>query len=647
METTVSIDKPTVESGFPGLAARARPEWDCVAADLAIQAPSITADTLCPHAFGLLDVNSTWPSLCICDEEGGVLGLLSRRVCMSVLSKPLMLDLYSRRAVRLIMHATPLVVDVGESIDFILERIAEGHPDALTDGFVLTRDGRYAGVATPQLLMMRSVEQSRRRAQVLDNAHKQTVMALEQVGALLNNSGQGFLSFAPDLIVEDSFSNACISMLGKSPAGRMIDELLFPDDPRSRKLLQECTNDAFGSESALQRDMYLSLIPAEIRVGDKVLEVQFIPIDTGIMVILSDITDEKTLARQLDRENHRMEMIVAAVTDAGDFFAAVDEFRLFIEQGESVWATCDVALLYREIHTFKGTFNQFGFYHVPAALHQVESKLSDHDEDDGQDASAMVFAVDWCGLLDRDLATLTEALGPNFIERRGVVTLTPEQAKRFEGYALDRLKHDDLAEDQRRIMLDLSMICTVSLHEELKEFNRLIEQVAARLEKEVAPLVVEGDDIRIDFDVFGSFLRNLGHLFRNAVDHGIEDPDTRVSVGKDEFGTVTCRTSCRDSTLLLEISDDGRGIDETALRRRALEKIGPDTAQWSVEDLIFADGLSSRDVATELSGRGVGLAALRAAVFDLKGAVQVVSRSGQGTSFMFSFPLANVGRMSP
>ena len=620
-------------------AAQAEPGWHCTAADLAIAAPAIPAEALCPQAFGMLDANPSWPALCIVDKNQLVIGLLTRRVCMSILSKPLMLDLYSRRSVSLIMHASPLVVDLGESVDNILEKIAEEFPDALLDGFALTRDGHYAGVATPQLLMMRSVEQSRRRALVLDNAHKETVRALEQVGMLLNNSGQGFLSFTPDLIVAEGFSQACVHLLGRPPAGMTIDELLFPRDTRARKLLRECVEDVLKERRHHQRKMYLSLIPSEIRVFGKVLEAEYVPIETGIMVILSDVTDERALTDQLERESRRMEMIVAAVTDAGDFFAAVDEFRTFVTHGAQAYGPNDGALLYRDVHTFKGTFNQLGFHHVPTALHGAESGLSEGLADgQGQAAAVKVFTVDWNNLLDRDLLTLSKALGHDFIERRGVVTLSPEQAKRFESYAVARLKDPALSDENRPILQELASIRLISLQSELREFNRLIRQVAARLEKEVNPLVLEGEDVLVDPDLYGPFLRNLGHLFRNAVDHGIEDPDTRLNDGKDESGTITCRISRHDETLVLDLSDDGGGINEDALRQRAAEKLSMDVAQWPIEELVFADGLSSREVATELSGRGIGLGALRAAVHDLNGNVRVVSRRGLGTSFIFTFP---------
>lgn len=462
----------------------------------------------------------------------------------------------------------------------------------------------------------------------------------DQVSALLDNSGQGFLSFRADLVVEPEFSHPCLAFFDGSPAGRPVDELLFSGDDHARDTLRACIEEAIDETDPMRAELYLSLLPEEITIGERVLKTEFKPLDKAIMVVLTDITGEKALAAQVARERTRLELIVSAVTYGNDFFDAIAEFTAFVQDGPGMWRGGDRAVLYRTIHTFKGTFNQLGFHHLPTALHEVESALQRLGScADASDAAAMVFSRDWQDVLAMDLEAVREALGEDFMARRGVVTVTPEQAKRFERFARGLLDENEVP----GVLEEIAAIRTISLRQAITDFDKMIHQISARLEKEVAPLVVEGDDVRVDPEVFGPFLRSLGHVFRNAVDHGIEDPDSRLSTGKSEVGTITCAIQRDGDALRIAIADDGAGIDIETLRRRAAELTLADVSSWNLADLVFADGISVRNEATELSGRGVGMTAVKASVEELGGSVSIDSRPGQGTAFRFHIPFPPPG----
>ncbi|KAF0221220.1 MAG: two-component system sensor-response regulator hybrid [Rhodospirillaceae bacterium] len=165
------------------------------ASDLLIRAATVTAASLCKTSFALLTDNPSWPALCVADEAGAIVGLLGRRLCESILSKPLMLDLYSNRPVDRIMHPNPLVVDLTASIDTIAERIAELNPEALTDGFIVADRGVYVGVASAQDLLLRSAQQSRRRAQQLELTQK----AAEEARRTAEKANQAKSTFLANL----------------------------------------------------------------------------------------------------------------------------------------------------------------------------------------------------------------------------------------------------------------------------------------------------------------------------------------------------------------------------------------------------------------------------------------------------------------
>ncbi len=466
----------------------------------------------------------------------------------------------------------------------------------------------------------------------------------KQVSALLDNSGQGFLSVGADLIAQPEFSQACVTFFGGSPAGRRIDTLLFGDNAHAGEVLRDCIAAALGDDDPDRCSLYLSLLPDEITIGDRVLEAEFKMLDRAIMVVLTDITAEKILAAQVARERTRLEMIVSAVTGGSDFFEAVAEFRTFAQTEPASWHHRNRAELYRAVHTFKGTFSQFGFHHVPAELHEVETSLQHMDEAMGAaEAAALVFGRDWGTLLDADLQTVTAALGEDFMARRGVVTIPPDQAKRFEMFARGLLDQTEAP----KVLDEIAAIRSISLRQALGDFDKLVTQVSSRLDKAVAPLVVRGDDVRIDPEAFGPFLRSLGHIFRNAVDHGIEDPEARLVAGKSESGAIVCDISGDAAGITITIADDGNGIDVDTLRHRAALLTSKDVGGWGLADLVFAEGISARTEVTELSGRGIGMTAVRATVEALGGSIEIDSRPGQGTSFHFRIPLVPAARNIP
>jgi chemotaxis protein histidine kinase CheA len=167
--------------------------------------------------------------------------------------------------------------------------------------------------------------------------------------------------------------------------------------------------------------------------------------------------------------------------------------------------------------------------------------------------------------------------------------------------------------------------------------------LAARLDKQLAPIPVEGSDVSLPIERHGAFFRSLVHVFRNAVDHGIETSDERVLAGKPAEGVIRCDIGHQDGKLEILIADDGRGVDRALLEDKLITA-GMDAAQarkLSLEDLVFRDGLSSRNTASAISGRGVGLAAVRNELEAIGGAVTVETRPGAGTRFRFRLAIGS------
>jgi len=178
-----------------------------------------------------------------------------------------------------------------------------------------------------------------------------------------------------------------------------------------------------------------------------------------------------------------------------------------------------------------------------------------------------------------------------------------------------------------------------------QRFPRLVRDISRKLGKEVQ-LVLDGEQTEADKNIVESLADPLIHIVRNSLDHGLETPQVRRACGKPETGTLTIRASQEADRVIIEIVDDGKGIDPAIIKRKAYEKgLIDEAALERIDDrdavnLIFAAGLSTAEVISDLSGRGVGMDVVRSAVEKINGTVVVESQLGKGTTIRISLPLS-------
>ncbi|BBP99157.1 hybrid sensor histidine kinase/response regulator [Burkholderia sp. SFA1] len=175
-------------------------------------------------------------------------------------------------------------------------------------------------------------------------------------------------------------------------------------------------------------------------------------------------------------------------------------------------------------------------------------------------------------------------------------------------------------------------------------FARMVRDVARGLGRDVR-LVIAGETTQVDRDILDLLDAPLGHLLRNAVDHGIEEPSLRRALGKPETGTITLEARHSAGSLFISVSDDGAGVDLDALRRAVVRKqlANEDTAARLTEaellEFLFLPGFTMRDAVTDVSGRGVGLDAVQDVVRQVRGSVRVTQEAHAGTRFTLQLPL--------
>lgn len=193
----------------------------------------------------------------------------------------------------------------------------------------------------------------------------------------------------------------------------------------------------------------------------------------------------------------------------------------------------------------------------------------------------------------------------------------------------------DLQEDVMRIrMLPISFV--------FNRFPRMVYDISSKLGKKIE-LKLSGEQTELDKTVMEKIGDPLVHLVRNSLDHGLEMPEERVAAGKDETGTVHLHAYHQGGYIVIDIMDDGRGLNTARIKDKALEKglITPDQnlTDQEINELIFAPGFSTAEQVSDLSGRGVGMDVVRRNIESLGGHVALTSTPGEGSTFSVSLPL--------
>jgi two-component system, chemotaxis family, sensor kinase CheA len=198
---------------------------------------------------------------------------------------------------------------------------------------------------------------------------------------------------------------------------------------------------------------------------------------------------------------------------------------------------------------------------------------------------------------------------------------------------------DRLDMDLQELVMKIRMI---PVGPTFHHFARTVRDLARALKKQVR-FVTEGEDVEVDMTVIERIRDPLTHMIRNAVDHGIETPEVRAAAGKDPCGCIRLRAFHETGSIVIQIVDDGSGLDRTRLLERARTKglVEPteELGDVAVDRLIFEPGVSTSDAITELSGRGVGMDVVRRNVEALRGTVEVETEAGRGTTITLRLPL--------
>ncbi|MDR1970540.1 MAG: chemotaxis protein CheA, partial [Treponema sp.] len=298
----------------------------------------------------------------------------------------------------------------------------------------------------------------------------------------------------------------------------------------------------------------------------------------------------------------------------------------------------DLLNLVSETVITKATFNQISnqFNDMLAELHDLENKYREKIKslfdklpdylDSIQGGRSVKDIRKEIGEEYGDMFTLFDGFEASVKVNMGKFRSTSQNLGRITG---------ELQEGVMRIrMVPISQI--------FSRFPRLVRDLSKSLNKKIN-LVIEGEETELDKSVIEDLLDPIMHSVRNSIDHGIESQEDRKAAGKPEEGMVILKAANEGNMIVIEIIDDGKGIDVEAVKTKAVERglISPNKLLTDVEafNLIFEPGFSTAKQITSISGRGVGLDVVRRQIDKLNGTVTVSSERGKGTKFTIKLPL--------
>jgi two-component system chemotaxis sensor kinase CheA len=279
-----------------------------------------------------------------------------------------------------------------------------------------------------------------------------------------------------------------------------------------------------------------------------------------------------------------------------------------------------------------------------------DSALDHHDESrDGAAPSGLAHAAAENTLrVDAERIDTVMNLVGELIIGKSMLQRTIMEFERIHAKDPLRGKFADALSFQARVLGELQKsvmkIRMVPVEQLFRRFPRVVRDVAKLRNKDIG-LEIAGQNTDLDKSILDALAEPLAHIVRNAADHGIETAAEREAARKPARGTVRLDAYHEADHVVIEISDDGRGLDRKKILRRAIENgilRTEDTGLLNDSDimnLIFAPGLSTADEITEISGRGVGLDVVKAAVDNLKGSIELESELGRGTTFRLMVPL--------
>jgi two-component system chemotaxis sensor kinase CheA len=441
---------------------------------------------------------------------------------------------------------------------------------------------------------------------------------------VLDNVDQGFINLSPQGVMAGERSAIVSQWFGGSERAQPFWEYIGHFSRSfavAFRLAWSQIEDGF-----MPLEVCLAQMPEQLTQGSRTWSFRYLPFYRdgeleGLLMVVADVTDRLAREREEAEHGELMQGFKKLMLDRSGFTSFLQDATAMVNQIVSPSATADVSALKRTLHTLKGNAGVMGLTVVAQLCHTLETQLA--EEASMTQRTLAELRSRWSAIT-MHVATFVGASGERMIE-------VPETE-----YAalISRLSSTDRQSDVLRQLLSWQ------LEPAQKALLRLGEQgraLARRLGKGEIELDVDAQDVRLDPQQWAPFFGELVHVVRNAIDHGLEPSSERLTLGKPANGILTLKARLEGEQLTFEITDDGRGIDWLGVADKAKALGLPHGSQAELLEALCAEGVTTRDSADDVSGRGVGMSSLRERVRGMQGRLEVRSAKGIGTSWFVRF----------
>ena len=489
----------------------------------------------------------------------------------------------------------------------------------------------------------------------IKNTKEKLINQRKETTTLLENLGQGFMIFDEHGTVKPGSTKVVEKFFGKEPTGKNLADIFELNDEERVHFKKWCKNVWSGKINF--KDLVALAPQTYIKGGEYYFSLEYRPIYkqddkygvSRVICIASDKTKEwelKTRALKEEEKGITYNLIITNTIEFLDLMMdAVDSFwniQLYFEKEKN---RIHLEEVFRKIHTLKARFSYFKMSEIVTEAHSFEGHLSvlmekvSLGEDDWdlclKHLKALKRAVENFQTENKNLLELANKVF--FLEEGNFRTVKIETVAEFI--------QKELGVDSKHYINFKNKFLLAPLDTRFKGFGSLIKQLSANQGKETQ-FVVSESSVVVNQDKYGPFVSSCIHIFRNAIDHGIEGIEERVSKNKDPSGLIEVDISkFKEDEIEITIKDNGRGIDPAELKKvvkKSSSELEKKFSKLKDEDyiqVIFEQGFSSKEKVDEVSGRGIGLEAVKNEVIKLNGTVKVYSKIEEGTTFVIHLPL--------